>query len=117
MYLLITAQIILQLYNEPLKALQRINKIYNDYQQYLNTKNKNEALELGKRGYRKNVEEENKKDDIYNVPKNQRIINKNEIKNLKIVNKYLVIFYLIILITLGYNVSVQYRLILEPSYK
>ena len=90
--------IILQLYNEdPLKAVQNLNNIYNEYQQYLTTKNKNEAMELAKRGYRKYSEDERKKRQI-NIPKNQRIINKKEIKNLNIVNKYLIIFYILLII-------------------
>jgi len=93
-------EIILQLFNEPLKAINKLTKLYTEYQQYLTTKNKNEAMEMGKRGYRKNMEEENKKNEMYNVPKNQRIINKNEIKNLKIVSKYLIVFYISVFIAL-----------------
>ena len=93
-------EIILQLFNEPLKAINKLTKLYTEYQQYLTAKNKNEAMEMGKRGYRKNIEEENKKNEMYNVPKNQRIINKNEIKNLKIVSKYLIIFYISVMVAI-----------------
>ena len=100
-------EVILQLFNEPLKAVNKLTKLYTEYQQYLTNKNKNEAMEMGKRGYRKNIEEENKKNEMYNVPKNQRIINKNEIKNLKIVSKYLIIFYLSVLITILIFISLN----------
>ena len=90
---------IIQLYNgDPIQALHNLNNIYNEYQQYLTTKNKNEAIEMAKRGFRKMSEEDNKKNEIYNIPKNQRIINKKEIRNLNIVNKYLIIFYIILII-------------------
>ena len=93
-------EIILQIYNgNPLSALQTLNNLYNEYQ-CLMSKNKNEAMENGKRGYRKNIEEERKKSQIYNIPKNKRIINKKEIKNLKIVNKYLIIFYIFFFISI-----------------
>ena len=94
-------EIIIQLFNgDPLKALQNLNTLYNEYQQKLTAKNKTEALEMAKRGYRKNSEEDNKKNDKYNIPKNQRIINRKEIRKLNIVSKYLIIFYIILLVTI-----------------
>ena len=105
---------IIQLYNgDPLKALNNLNNLYNEYQQYLTTKNKNDAIEMAKRGYRKNFEEENKKNEKYNIPKNQRIINKKEIRNLNIVNNYFIIFYIIILIAL---ILFIYLIILWRNY-
>ena len=38
-----------------------INNIYSEYQQKLTAKNKTEALEIAKRGYRENSKEDNKK--------------------------------------------------------
>ena len=94
-------EIIIQLYNgDPLKALQNLIILYNDYQQKLTTKNKSEAIEMAKRGYRKNSEEGSKKNDIYNIPKNQRIINRKEIRKLNIASKYLIIFYIILVVTI-----------------
>ena len=94
-------EIIISLYNgDPLTAIQNLNTIYTEYQQYLNAINKNEQMEMAKRGYRKNSDEENKKNEINNIPKNQRIVSKKDFKNLNIVNKYLIIFYIILLITI-----------------
>ena len=94
-------EIILQLYKgDPLQAVQKLNIIYNEYQQHLTTKNKNEAIEMSRKGYRKNSEDETKKDEIDNIPKNQRIINKKEIRDLNVVSKYFIFFYIVLLITL-----------------
>ena len=90
-------EIILQLYNgEPVKAIQNLNNIYNDYQQFI-LKNKNDALEMAKKGYRKSINEENKKNIMNNISKNLRIFNKNEIKNINLINKYLIIVFLVII--------------------
>ena len=94
-------EIILQLYKgDPFEAVNNLNKLYSEYQQYLIAKNKNEVTEMARRGYRKNSEDETKKNDIDNIPKNQRIINKKEISDLNIVNKYFIFFYIVLLITL-----------------
>ena len=92
---------ILQIYNgDVLKSLKNLNIIYNDYQQYITKKNKNEAMLMAKRTYKKFSEEENKKKELFNVPKNQQIINKKEIRSFKFIKNYLYIFYIILIITI-----------------
>ena len=94
-------EIILQLYNgAPLKAVQELNTIYGEYQSYLNTKNKIEAMEMAKKSMRKTTDEENKKNELFNIPKNQRIVSKKDFKKLNIDNKYLIIFYIFLIIIL-----------------
>ena len=53
---------ILQFYNaDPVKAVQNLNLIYNEYQQNLTSKNKNNANDMSKKNYKKIIEEDKKK--------------------------------------------------------
>ena len=91
-------EIILEFYNgNPINAIQNINNIYNNYQQYLNSKNKNKALDMNKKNYKKILEE----NELDNVPKNQRILTRNNIKKLNITFKYLFSFFVIFIFALG----------------
>ena len=90
---------ILQVYNgEPVKAVQNLNSLYNKYQQYLTEKNKNNANDLYKKNYKKISNNENKKNEMDNIPKNQRIVNRKNIKNLYITFKYLLSIFITLLL-------------------
>ena len=97
---------VLQVYNgEPVKAVQNLTSLYSKYQQYLSEKNKNNANDLYKKNYKKISNNENKKNEMDDVPKNQRIVNRNDIRNLYITFKYLLsIFITLLLIISSYIV-------------
>ena len=95
-------EIILSIYNgDPVKAVQNLNSIYNEYQQYLTIQNKNNANE-NKKGIRKisNVNNKNN-NEMKNIPKNQRIVTKKDIRNLHIIYNYLFYFSLILISFIG----------------
>ena len=93
-------EIILEIYNgDPIKAVQELNGIYNEYQQYLNTKNKNNMNNMNKN--RKVSSIENKKREIDDIPKNQRIVEKKDLKELKIINNYFLSLIILIIYFLG----------------
>jgi len=75
----------------PIDAIQNINKIYNNYQQYLNSKNKSKANKMNKKNYKKILEE----NEFDHVPKNLRILTKNNIAKLNITFKYIFSFLII----------------------
>ena len=82
---------ILQFYiSDPVKGVQNLNSLYSNYQQYLSTKNKN-LSEMNKKGYKKI--EENKKNELDDIPKNQRIINKKEAKSLGMIFIFVFMYY------------------------
>ena len=86
-------EIILHIYNgNPIKAVQNLTNLYNNYQQYLNAQNKirNKGKEINKKSYKKISNSENEKNEMDNVPKNQRLVRKKDIKNLNITNIYLI---------------------------
>ena len=87
---------ILEFYNEdPLNAIKNLNEIY---QQFLTSKNKNITIDINKKKYKNS--EENKKNELDNIPNNQRIFNKKDIRNLGITFIFLVLFYIYILVCL-----------------
>ena len=91
-------EIALEFYKgNPIDAIQNINKIYNNYQQYLNSKNRNKANEMNKKNYKKILEE----NEIDHVPKNQRILTKNNISKLNITFKYIFSFFVIFIFVLA----------------
>ena len=93
---------ILQVYNgRPVKAVQNLTSLYNKYQQYLTEKKKNNANDLYKKSYKKISNNENKKNEMDDVPKNQRIVNRNDIRNLYITFKYLLSIFIILLLIIG----------------
>ena len=85
-------EITLEFYKEnPIDAIQNLNKIYNNYQQYLNSKNKNKSNEMNKKNYKKILEE----NELDHVPKNQRILTRNNVAKLNITFKYIFSFFAI----------------------
>ena len=94
---------LLKIYEEdPIKCVKNINKIYNKYQQYLTVRNKNNINQMNKRGYKKIINNENKKSEMQNIPKNQRIVSKKDIRNLHLINNYLISLFAILAIFLGF---------------
>jgi len=93
---------ILQIYNgDPVKAVQNLTSLYNKYQQYLAEQNKNNANDMYKKSYKKISNNENKKNELDNIPKNQRIVNRSDITNLYITFKYLLSLFITLLLLVG----------------
>ena len=92
-------EIVLELYkSSPLEAIQNLNILYNDYNQYLMNKNKAGMVDSNKKGLNKrNTEVKKGMDDI---PKDQQIISRKDIDKLKINNKYEYILFLMVSIIL-----------------
>jgi len=84
-------RIILEFYNEdPLKAIKNLNGIY---QKFLSSKNKiNTIIDINKKKYK--YSEENKKNELDNVPNNQRILSKKDVRNLGITFIFLLLLYI-----------------------
>ena len=91
---------ILQFYNhDPVKAVQNLNVIYNEYQQFL-AKNKNKTNDMNKKNYKKIIEED-KRNELDNIPKNQRIINRKDIKSIGITFFFIFMYYFNLIIVFG----------------
>ena len=89
-------QTILEFYNEdPLKAIKNLNEIY---QKFLNSKNKKNVNDINKNKNKNS--EENKKNELDNVPKNQRIFSKKDVRSLGITFIFFLILYAYILVIL-----------------
>ena len=85
---------ILEFYNsDPITEIQNLNSIYIEYQQFLSAKNKSNAMEMNKKNYKKIIED-NKKNELDNVPKNQKIITKKDVKFLGITSIYYFMYYI-----------------------
>ena len=110
-------EIILQIYNgDPVNAVNELNQLYSEYQQKLITKNKNNTNELNKKGLKKFTNNiENKKDEMNNIPKNQRIVNKKDIRNFHIIYNYLLGFIVILLSFFGSYGGLMYMWALHSS--
>ena len=96
-------EIILELYkSSPLEAIQNLNSIYNEYNQYLINKNKSAMINSNKKNLnKKNALEEEK--DIDEIPKNKQLISIKDINRLNINNKYqIVLLFLVIIIIVIY---------------
>jgi len=78
--------------NDPIKGVQNLNNIYSDYQAYLTIKNKSNPVDANKRGYKKLIND-NKKNELDNIPKNERIMTRKEVIDLGITFIYRFIFY------------------------
>ena len=84
---------ILQFYKkEPSKSIQNLNIIYNKYHLYLTTKNKNHAFDINKKNYKK-IENADKRNELDNIPKNQRIITKKNVRTLGLTFYYLFLYF------------------------
>ena len=106
-------EIILQFYDsDPIKAVQNLNSIYANYQQILTSKNKNKTSETNKKNYKKIIEE-NKKSELDNIPKDQRIISRSDVKALGITFRFVFIYYFNLIIVLA---SFIFLLILWTDY-
>ena len=96
-------EIILELYkSSPLEAIQNLNLIYNEYNQYLISKNKSAIINSNKKNInKKNSLEEEK--DIDDVPKNKQLVTIKDVNRLNINNKYqIVLLFLVIIIIIIY---------------
>ena len=81
---------ILEFYNEdPLKAIKNLNEIY---QQFLSSKIRNISNDINKKKFKNS--EENKKNELDNIPKNQRIFSKKDLRNLGITFIFLFFLYI-----------------------
>ena len=78
--------------NDPNKGVQNLNNIYSDYQAYLSTKNKRNAAETNIKNYKKLIKD-NKKNELDDIPKNERIMTKKDIIALGITSIYRSIYY------------------------
>jgi len=87
---------ILEFYNEdPLKAIKNLNELY---QKFLNSKNKNNIIDINKKKY--NNSEENKKNELDNVPNNQKIFSRKDVRNLGITFIFILLVYIYIIVCL-----------------
>jgi len=87
---------ILQFYNgDPLKAVMNLNEIYSKYEQLMKTKNKN-SNENNQKKYKNHIDKD-KKNELDDIPKNQRIVNKEDVKRLGISSIYVCIYYFYLL--------------------
>ena len=94
-------EIIINLSNEsPKQCLRNLNTIYTNYHQYLINKRKKEARDAEKKGYKLNNKNEQKA-KIMNqqeeVPKNQRIVNTGNVRSLRLLTKYFIVYLILIL--------------------
>ena len=78
--------------NDPIKGVQNLNNLYSDYQTYLTTKNKNNAVDANKKNYKKLIDD-NKKNELDNIPKNERIMTKKDVIALGITFIYRFTYY------------------------
>ena len=69
--------------NDPVKAVQSLNNLYTNHQQYLEAKNKINANESNKKNYKKIIDE-NKKNELDNISKSDKIMTKKDISTLGI---------------------------------
>ena len=83
--------------NDPIKGVQNLNNIYNDYQTYLTNKNKSNAVDANKKNYKKLIDD-NKKNELDNIPKNERIMTKKDVIALGITFIYRFNFHLSLVI-------------------
>ena len=92
-------EIVLELYkSSPLEAVQNLNILYNDYNQYLINKNRIALIESNKKNLNKKITETKK--GMGEIPKEQQIISRKDIYKLKINNKYEYVLFLIIAVVL-----------------
>ena len=83
---------ILSIYKEdPVKCIKQLTKIYMNYQQYLISKNKKNINEK-----KKNDKKDENNNEMDNIPKNQILVTKKDIRNFHIIFNYLIyIIYII----------------------
>ena len=87
---------------DPIKTIKNLNNLYTNYQQFLSAKNKNKVNAMNKKNGKKMMDE-NKRNELDDIPKNQRIMSKEEVKELGITDIYkLVNFIGLILFIVSY---------------
>ena len=92
-------EIVLELYkSSPLEAIQNLNILYNDYNQYLIYRNRIALIDSNKKNLNKKNSELKK--GIDKIPKEKQIISRKDIYKLKINNKYEYVLFLILAIIL-----------------
>ena len=87
---------ILSIYNgDPIKAVEELNNLY---KKFLTEQNKNNPNDSNKKGLRKisNIDNKKNESEMGNIPKNQRIVSKKDIRNLHFIYNYLLYFLLIL---------------------
>ena len=93
---------ILQIYKgDPVKAVQNLTNIYSSYQKYLTAQNKSNANAAYKKNTKKISESDNKKSEMDNIPKNQKIVNRRGLRSLHTSNKYIFMIILSFLLLVG----------------
>ena len=85
--------------SDPAKSVQNLNNLYNSYQQYLTTKNKNNAMDMNKKNYKKMMDD-NKKNELDDVPKNQRIMTIKDARATGLTFIFTFIYYSVLIIIL-----------------
>ena len=94
-------EIVLKIYIEnPVKVIQNINSLYNNYQKIVNKKTKKDINNINNKEGKKNIEKENKKDELDTVPINQRIFTRNDIRKLNIIYYYFLFFIFLCLLVI-----------------
>ena len=86
---------------DPVKAVQNLTNIYSSYQKYLTAQNKSNANASYKKNTKKISDVDNKKSEMDNIPKNQRIVNRMGLRSLHISNKYIFLIILSFLLLVG----------------
>ena len=98
---------ILQFYKaSPAKTINNLNNLYNNYQKYL-TKNKWNINDMIKKKYKK-INIDNKKKELENIPKNQRIISIKDVKSLGITYKFKIIYFFALFLILVLYATLLY---------
>jgi hypothetical protein len=84
---------------DQIEAMKNINNLYINYQQFLTTKNKNKnnLNAMNKKNYKKMMDE-NKKNELDDIPKNQRIMSKEEVKDLGITYIYKFVYFFSVIV-------------------
>ena len=82
---------------DPIEVMKKLNNLYINYQQFLTTKNKNKNMKISKKNYKKMIDE-NKKNELDDIPKNQRIMSKEEVKELGITYIYKLVYFISVII-------------------
>ena len=84
---------------DPIEAMKNLNNLYINYQQFLTTKNKNKnnVNVMNKKNYKKMMDE-NKKNELDDIPKNQRIMSKEEVKELGITYIYKFVYFISVIV-------------------
>ena len=92
-------EIVLELYkSSPLEAIQNLNILYNDYNQYLINRNKLAMMDSNKKSLIKMNSDSNK--GMEEIPKEQQIISRKDIDKLKINSKYEYVLFLMLAVIL-----------------